>query len=388
MKKYLLIFLCIGNWASAQVIIDPSLKAYYPFDGNAKDASGNKNNPIFNNATLTKDRFGKPNSAYHFNGINQYMRIPNSATLNLKNQITLSVWIRPTGFYHGICHASAILSKGGGNYLPGDYALRFDDALISSGMGCGDITADTIHQNFRGTGTVLNPYTPYIKKNQWYSVIYTNDGTSARLYVDCDLKYSVTFSETFSNTEDLFLGKSNDPYFKFWMNADLDDIRIYDRAFTEDEIAAPCGGTPKKKVIPEKKPVTEIIPVPKKEIEPEKKIELETRTNELMRQITVDHDSISIDLYDNGEIDGDSVTLIYNDQILTTHQLLTDKAKRFIIKVAPGNIKNELVMYAENLGSIPPNTALMVIYDGDNRYEVNVRSTKSTNGAVRFKLRE
>ena len=107
-----------------------------------------------------------------------------------------------------------------------------------------------------------------------------------------------------------------------------------------------------------------------------------------MRLISVDHDSISIDLYDNGEIDGDSVTLIYNDQILTTHQLLTDKAKRFIIKVAPGNIKNELVMYAENLGSIPPNTALMVIYDGDKRYEVNVRSTKSTNGAVRFKLRE
>jgi hypothetical protein len=45
-------------------------------------------------------------------------------------------------------------------------------------------------------------------------------------------------------------------------------------------------------------------------------------------------------------------------------------------------------MYAENLGSIPPNTALMVIYDGNKRYEVNIKSTEKTNGSVSFKLRE
>ena len=50
--------------------------------------------------------------------------------------------------------------------------------------------------------------------------------------------------------------------------------------------------------------------------------------------------------------------------------------------------RNELQMYAENLGSIPPNTALMVIYDGNKRYEVNIKSTEKTNGSVSFKLRE
>ena len=60
----------------------------------------------------------------------------------------------------------------------------------------------------------------------------------------------------------------------------------------------------------------------------------------------------------------------------------------FTIKINPGNSRNELVMYAENLGSIPPNTALMVIYDGDKRYEINVNSNKTTNGAVSFRLRE
>jgi len=47
-----------------------------------------------------------------------------------------------------------------------------------------------------------------------------------------------------------------------------------------------------------------------------------------------------------------------------------------------------LVMYAENLGSIPPNTALMIIYDGGKRYELNVNSTKNSNGMVAFKLKE
>ncbi|MBK7122403.1 MAG: hypothetical protein IPH68_06050 [Chitinophagaceae bacterium] len=80
--------------------------------------------------------------------------------------------------------------------------------------------------------------------------------------------------------------------------------------------------------------------------------------------------------------------MIYNDKILATHLLLTEKPKTFYIKIAPGSSRNELVMYAENLGSIPPNTALMVIYDGNKRYELNISSSKTTNGVVSFKLRE
>jgi hypothetical protein len=68
--------------------------------------------------------------------------------------------------------------------------------------------------------------------------------------------------------------------------------------------------------------------------------------------------------------------------------MLTDKPLTFVIKVLPGNSRNELAMYAENLGSIPPNTALMIIQDGNKRYELNVNSTKSSNGTIRFKLRE
>ena len=378
MKSLLCCFLLLSQCCIAQVDLNRGLQAYYPFNGNANDESGNNNNPTKNNATITADRFGNPNSAYHFNGVYQYMRIPNKASLNFSNTISLSVWVRPTGFYQGICHASQIISKGGGNYNPGNYALRFDDALYTGGMGCNGEVSDSLHQNFRGTGTVLTPYPgEFIKKNKWYNVLYTNDGKTAKLYVDCELKYSVVFPETFTNNEDLFFGKSDDDLFPFWMNGDLDDIRIYNRALTDEEIFLLCHE-------PEKKDSVKAVAPP----EPPKETVLEKRDKELVKEITVDHDSISVTLYDNGIVDGDSITLIYNDKIITTHQLLSEKPLTFYIKIAPGNSRNELVMYAENLGSIPPNTALMVIYDGKKRYEINISSTETTNGVVSFKLRE
>ena len=382
MIRLLVCFLLLSEYCTAQVNLDKGLQAYYPFNGNAKDASGNNNHPVFNNAAPTADRFGNPNSAYHFNGVYQYMRIPNKPSINFKDQITLSVWVRPTGFYYDICHASQLISKGGGNYETGNYALRFDDALYSLGTGCDGGICDTIHQNFRGTGTVLKPYGgDFIKKNKWYNVLYTNDGRMARLYVDCQLKYEVLFPETFINEQDLFFGKSDDDLFPFWLNGDLDDIRIYNRGLNEKEIFALCADS----ILPKK---TDTLPPAL--IEPEKPaIKLENRKNELVREITVDNDSLSVTLYDNAEIDGDSITLIYNDKIITTHQRLTDKPLTFYIKIERGpNSRNELVMYAENLGSIPPNTALMVIYDGKKRYELNIKSTEKTNGAVSFRLRE
>lgn len=379
MVRFLFCFLCLSKFCTAQVNLDKGLQAYYPFNGNANDASGNNNNPTFNNATITADRFGNKNSAYHFNGVYQYMRIPNNPSINFKNEITLSVWVRPTGFYYDLCHASQIISKGGGNYNPGNYALRFDDALFSSGRGCDGGKCDTVHQNFRGTGTVLKPYGgDFIKKNKWYNVLYTNDGKTAKLYVDCEMKYSVTFPETFTNNEDLFFGKSDDDFFPFWLNGDLDDIRIYNRALNNNEIFLLCNDTLQIKKMDTLKPAVPVIAKPV----------IEKRNNDLIKEFAVDHDSISVTLYDNGDIDGDSITLIYNDKILTTHQRLTDKPLTYWIKIAPGSQRNELQMYAENLGSIPPNTALMIIYDGNRRYEVNIKSTEKTNGSVSFKLRE
>ncbi len=368
--RFILITVLLINNCFAQHITTTGLMAHYLFNGNAGDASGNNNNADYNSAVLTADRFGNSNSAYHFNGSSSYIRIPNNPSLNFTNTITLSVWVKPTGFYYNICHASTILSKGTADYYPGNFALRFDDALYSEGTGCsGNLMYDSMHHNFRGTGTALKPYIPFIVKDKWYHLVYTNNGSTAALYVDCDLKYAVDFKETFTNAEDLFLGKTNDEFFPFWLNGDLDDVRIYNRALSKKEIDTLCA-------LENKRPIKNFA------------MPLEQRTNELVKQIIVDNDSINISLYDNGDIDGDSVTLIYKDSIITTHQRLSEKAVSFKLKIERGNTRNELIMYAENLGTIPPNTALMVITDGTKRYEINVSSSKDRNGVVAFKLRE
>ena len=237
MKRLLIVYLLIVSLISTgQVNLTLGLRAYYPFSGNDNDASGNNNNPVFNNATLTSDRLGNPNSAYHFNGINNFIQIPNSSSLNTSNQLTLSAWIKPTGFYGGTCHGNSILMKGDGDFLPGNYFLRFDDAAFTNNCST---PVDILHQNFYGinVGSPAPGYSPYIQVNQWYNIIVTNNGTTSNLYINCILIATTTQSSTdFNNIYDLFLGRLNSGAYPYWLNGDLDEVRIYDRAINYDEV--------------------------------------------------------------------------------------------------------------------------------------------------------
>jgi hypothetical protein len=111
---------------------------------------------------------------------------------------------------------------------------------------------------------------------------------------------------------------------------------------------------------------------------------LEKRKNTVLKSIEVESDVVNVDLYDNGEIDGDSISLFYNNKLLLADRRLTDKAISIKLPMADDDSVNELVMYAENLGLIPPNTALMVVRDGPNRYEVRISSDLEKNGVIRF----
>ncbi len=110
----------------------------------------------------------------------------------------------------------------------------------------------------------------------------------------------------------------------------------------------------------------------------------ENRNHDLLKTIEIDNSSFTVDLYDNGDIDGDSISLFFNGQLLLSHKRLSDKALRLKLDVDANRDVNELIMYAENLGTIPPNTALMVVNDGDNRYEVRISSDLKKSGAIRF----
>ena len=85
-------------------------------------------------------------------------------------------------------------------------------------------------------------------------------------------------------------------------------------------------------------------------------------------------------------MDYDSVSVFYNNQLVQYKQLLdTKKPIRFFVQVDSVEANNDLVMYAENLGLIPPNSAIMIIRDKDHRYEVPLTSTYQKNAAVRLR---
>ncbi|MBL0201057.1 MAG: PKD domain-containing protein [Chitinophagaceae bacterium] len=238
MRKLFLPLLLIANIAFGQVDLNLGLRAYYPFSGNANDISGNNNNPVFNNATLTADRFGNPNSAYHFNGTNNYMQVPNTASLNTTNKLSLCAWVKPIDFYSGNCHGNSVITKGSSGNTPGLYMIWYDDNAGTNGANCGGPLNPAVENFYGNNGMAPSPgYTPYIQTNQWYSVIVTYDGTTVALYVNCQLKYSgPQGSINFTNPEDLFIGKVNNPSFPYWVNGDIDEVRIYDRALNQDEV--------------------------------------------------------------------------------------------------------------------------------------------------------
>ena len=115
---------------------------------------------------------------------------------------------------------------------------------------------------------------------------------------------------------------------------------------------------------------------------------LVTRTNALVKIIETGPGDIKIDLFDNGEIDGDTVSVYHNNKLILSHVRLSNKALSFTIAIDAENPHHELVMVANNLGSIPPNTSLMYVTADSKRYEVFISSNEQKNAKVIFDLRK
>ena len=110
-----------------------------------------------------------------------------------------------------------------------------------------------------------------------------------------------------------------------------------------------------------------------------------SRKNELAQVITVTTNEIKIRLYDNGEVDDDTISVYLDGQLILSNKRLSASPITYTLKVDEDNPEHTLVMVAENLGRIPPNTSLMIVQDGDKRYQVGITSTEQKNAMVRFR---
>ncbi|NOQ50518.1 MAG: hypothetical protein GQ557_02535 [Mycoplasmataceae bacterium] len=204
------------------------LVAFYPFDGNVNDYSGNENNAANYGAELTTDRFGILNSAYSFDGSNDYMSIDHTEDLNFDsylNSYTISLWVK--GYSENI-ETSRIIVKW--NELiqtpyPFFIGATSTDCLIrihdipnsNTGTDCGNIW----DESWQHIILVVNVDNGFMDS-------YINNiiiGSS-----------SISSFVSTANEEDVFIGGT--PIVDRYFNGYIDDIRIYNKALTEDEIQA------------------------------------------------------------------------------------------------------------------------------------------------------
>lgn len=166
--------------------------------------------------------------------------------------------------------------------------------------------------------------------------------------------------------------------------------------------SAPRRRVPERATVPEATPgplarrtvmVSIPAPPPPKEEEPEPVVarpltieeKFTSRNKVFTLEIPVAGDSIELRFYDNAEIDGDSISLFLNNRLLFEHIRLTNRAYTIKLAVAELAESSELIMVAENLGSIPPNTSYMVALVGGERYEAKLASTENSSAMIRLR---
>jgi hypothetical protein len=155
-------------------------------------------------------------------------------------------------------------------------------------------------------------------------------------------------------------------------------------------------GNPKTNVpaTPKIDPVEKEPTVTVKEDPPKKQVTLptpnvlKTRANELVKTIIVTDENVTVKLYDNGVIDDDTISVYLDKKLILSQKRLTTNALVIKLKMDEENEEHELVMVAENLGRIPPNTSLMVIEAGTQRFTVQITSTEQKNAMVRFRYQK
>jgi hypothetical protein len=104
--------------------------------------------------------------------------------------------------------------------------------------------------------------------------------------------------------------------------------------------------------------------------------------------LIVTNEDVVVRLYDNGEIDGDTISVYLDGKPVISNKGLSASPITLHLKMDEANPDHVLVMVAENLGRIPPNTSLMIVQDGEKRHQVSITSTEQKNAMVRFRYQK
>ncbi|MBK8610490.1 MAG: hypothetical protein IPL84_11275 [Chitinophagaceae bacterium] len=168
--------------------------------------------------------------------------------------------------------------------------------------------------------------------------------------------------------------------------------KVLERAFKPVVTPPAKDSIPELVNIPETKKPEDSLPMVKIP-EPQKKDSvtesgvLTQRKNIEQSRLEVSVKTINLKVYDNAIVDGDTVSIFYNGKLLIAHQLLSEKPIEINLELDVKQTRHEIILFAENLGSIPPNTALIVITAGEKRYELFASASMEENAVLVFDYR-
>lgn len=283
------------------------------------------------------------------------------------------------GYWYGTATAE---NSGGNNYLV-ELILKQNNTSVQA----------ILNYYFRNTFRSLKLNGAYNAKSRelsLFNVPVPYFGSNTNMSVDCimDLHATHRISKVSSNLNGKFYARDAYRYtcqniiFDLQLNKDAgnqDSILTALRNFKETyQVWTPSATDTLVAATVQQRPIQNIV-VNK---------EYKERALDVQREIEVESDSLQVDFYDNGEVDGDSISVFFNDKLLGANLKLSTRSTHITIGLDPALESNTLSMFANNLGSIPPNTALMLIYDGKKRYEVRLSSNFEKNAAVKIKRKK
>jgi hypothetical protein len=228
------------SFTTLNVDITSDLVLYLPFNGNANDQSGNNNNGIVNGSVLTSDRNGNPNSAYFFDGINDYINIQSSSSLNMGPGTSFSIT-----FYY---KPETVLSQNNGfNGLIGKMYPTNGTGPINNGWQIGRSLTSLRFQSRSGASNNPGINLPCPGNDNigdlnsslfdHYAFIFDRVNGKLNYYKNAILVQTVNCQELngdFSNNYSLKIGVEREG--SFYSSGKIDEVRIYKRLLDLSEI--------------------------------------------------------------------------------------------------------------------------------------------------------
>ena len=238
-RLFLLLFGAVSLVAHAQVpdyVPTEGLVAWYPFNGNANDESGNGNDGVETNIVLTTDRF-EEDAAFAFNGINSHIRIEHSDELNLLGDFTISIWFLDTNPPPTSNNHTLIAKRDDGGMccspeVPWHCALNYQQN--------GTDYQKPLFAAASGGSYTFSQADFEIFLNEWQHLVLTYSEDTLKMHLDGSNIHSnhVNPANRGSNSDDMLIGMPNREEGAEVMEGKIDDIGIWSRALTEEEILA------------------------------------------------------------------------------------------------------------------------------------------------------